>query len=229
MNTEQIITQNDADDFLRGLPDNYADLLLTDIPYEGVNRQSNGLRNLDKGKADILLNIPLKPLIKEMIRVTKGSGYIFCGWGQISSIVEVIREHGLSNRLCVWRKTNPSPMNGDKIWLSGAEFCVFFKKKNAYFNEHCKNCVWDFPSGRSKIHPTEKPLKLFEYLVKVSSREGAWVIDPFCGSGTTGVACKSLNRNFVGCELDKEYAEMAQNRLFQFTKTITLIGDETRK
>lgn len=192
----------------------------------GVNRSSNGLRNLDKKDADIM-TIDLKILIPEIIRVTKGSGYIFCGWGQISEIIEIIRENKLSNRLCVWRKTNPSPMNGQSIWLSGAEFCVYFKKPNATFNEHCKNCVWDFPSGRGKVHPTEKPLKLFQYLITASSNEGDIVCDPFVGSGTTSVSAISLGRSFIGGDINPDYCKIAEDRLNQcglFTpKSLTLV------
>lgn len=197
---------------MKAMPDKSVDLLLTDIPYNGVNRKSSGLRNLDKGLADEL-DIPLNILIPEFMRITKGSGYVFCGWEQISKIISIVRREGLSNRLCCWRKTNPSPMNGQSIWLSGAEYCVYFKNKNATFNAHCKNVVWDFPCGRGKVHPTEKPIKLFKYLVNVSSNENDMVCDPFVGSGTTGVACKELGRNFIGIEIDPKYFEIAQRRI----------------
>ena len=106
-------------------------------------------------------------------------------------------------------------MNGQVIWLSGVEYCVYFKKPKATFNEYCKNVVWDFPCGRGNIHPTQKPLKLFEFLVKASSNENDIVLDPFIGSGTTGVACKNLNRNFIGVELSEEYCQIAKKRLAQ--------------
>ena len=85
-----------------------------------MNRKSNGLRNLDKKDADTF-TMDMQVLVKEMVRATKGSGYIFCGWEQMSEIVSIIRELGLSDRIIVWEKTNPSPMNGQSIWLSGIE------------------------------------------------------------------------------------------------------------
>ena len=206
------VIQGDCLEVMKDIPDKSIDLLLTDIPYNGVNRKSNGLRNLDKGKADIL-NISLGDLMKEFIRVVKGSGYIFCGWSQISEIVDILKDKGISVRLCCWRKTNPSPMNGKVIWLSGAEYCVYFKFPNATFNEHCKNVVWDFPCGRGKVHPTEKPIKLFEYLVKASSKVGDIVLDPFAGSGTTAIACKNTNRNYILIEKETEYIEIIKKRL----------------
>lgn len=87
------------------------------------------------------------------------------------------------------------------------------KKKNATYNQHCKNCVVKFPSGRGKVHPTEKPLKLFKHLIEVSSNPGDLVFDPFAGSGTTAVASKNLNRNYIVCELNEEYVEIIKNRL----------------
>lgn len=204
------------------MPKDSIDLLLTDIPYGGVNRASNGLRNLDKKDADIF-TMDMQNLIREMVRVTKGSGYIFCGWEQLSEIVSIIRELGISNRVIVWKKTNPSPMNGQSIWLSGIELAVYFKKKNATYNQHCKNCVVEFPSGRGKVHPTEKPLKLFKHFIEISSNEGDIVFDPFMGSGTTAVASIELGRNYYGCELNPEYCKIIADRIAPAVKQIKTI------
>ena len=63
------------------------------------------------------------------------------------------------------------------------------------------------------LHPTQKPVALFEYLIKTYTNEGETVLDNTMGSGTTGVACKNLNRNFIGIELDEKYFEIARNRI----------------
>lgn len=65
----------------------------------------------------------------------------------------------------------------------------------------------------SNFHPTVKPIALMEYLIKLVSREGHTILDPFIGSGTTGIACKKLNRNFIGIERDQEYMEIAKARI----------------
>jgi len=104
-------------------------------------------------------------------------------------------------------------MNGQHIWLSSIECCVYGKRKGAVFNEHCKSSVWRFATARGKLHPTMKPLKLIEYLISVSSNEGDTVLDATMGSGTTGVAAKKLKRNFIGIELDKDYFKIAQERI----------------
>ena len=66
---------------------------------------------------------------------------------------------------------------------------------------------------KSNFHPTVKPISLMEYLVKLVSREGHKVLDPFMGSGTTGIACKNLGREFIGIEMDKDYFEIAKRRI----------------
>lgn len=75
--------------------------------------------------------------------------------------------------------------------------------------------VWKFQRDclTSNLHPTQKPLALLEELVKTFSNEGEWILDNCMGSGTTGMACKNLNRNFIGIELDKEYFEIAKKRI----------------
>jgi site-specific DNA-methyltransferase (adenine-specific) len=206
------IIQGDCLEKLKELEDKSIDMVLTDIPYGEVNRTSNGLRNLDKGVADVF-DFSLEEMVNEFCRVTKGSMYVFCGTEQVSEIRKQMVLNGLSTRLVIWNKTNPSPMNGQHIWLSSIECCVYGKFKNATFNEHCKGSVLNFPSGRGKVHPTEKPLKLFEYIISVSSNKNDIILDPFMGSGTTGVACKNLNRNFIGIELDPEYFKIAEKRI----------------
>ena len=206
------LINGDCVDSMKTISDNSVDLVLTDIPYGEVNRQSNGLRNLDKGIADIFtFNLELS--LKEALRICKGSIYIFCGTEQVSEIRKFFANEGLTTRLCIWEKTNPSPMNGQHMWLSSIECCVYAKKKNATFNEHCKSSVWRFSTAQGKLHPTMKPLKLIEYLVNVSSKEGDTVLDFTMGSGTTGVACKNLKRNFIGIEKDPHYFEVAKKRI----------------
>jgi site-specific DNA-methyltransferase (adenine-specific) len=75
-----------------------------------------------------------------------------------------------------------------------------------------KNCI-EFNLDKEKLHPTQKPVALFEYLIKTYSNEGDLVLDNCMGSGTTGVACKNINRNFIGIELDPEYFKIAEKRI----------------
>jgi DNA modification methylase len=190
------------------------DLILTDIPYGEVNRKSSGLRSLDKGIADVV-SFDLDELINQFSRISKGTIYVFCGVDQISSISKAMKRNKLSTRLGQWEKSNPSPMNGTRVWLSGSEFCMIGRKPNSTFNEHCKKPIWTYPVGRNKLHPTQKPIELNERLVLASSNPGDVLLDPFMGSGSTGVAAKNLGRNFIGIEKDESYFKIAQDRINQ--------------
>lgn len=208
------ILNGDCLEVMKTLPDKMFDLILTDIPYNEVNRDSNGLRELDRGCADVI-DISLDDLVNEMDRLCKGSMYIFCGIKQVSDLTTYLQEKDYSTRLLIWEKTNPSPMNGDNIWLSGIECCIYGKLKGATFNEHCKNTVLKFPlcSEKDRFHTTQKPLNLFKYLIQTSSNKGDVVLDCFSGSGTTAVACHELNRKFICIEKDKEYYKKSLERL----------------
>ena len=215
------IYNDDCLEGMKAIPSGSIDLVLTDIPYNKVNRESNGLRNLDKESADVG-NFSLTELTKSICDKTKGSVYMFCGTEQVSDIRRTMIECGLSTRLLIWEKTNPSPMNGDKIWLSGIECCVFGKKSGATFNEFCQNTVFRYSSGERDIHPTQKPVKMFRRFVLASSNEGDTVLDPFMGSGTTAIACIKEKRHFVGFELNKEYYEKACKRIQAEQSQLTL-------
>lgn len=195
------------------ISDGSVDMILTDIPYAAVNRQSNGLRNLDKGKADVL-TFNLQKFLEEIVRVSKGYCVVFCGKEQFSEIYEFFASQQGTVRPLVWEKSNPSPMNGQHIYLSGVEMAVWFKKKgHKTFNAHCKNSVFKFPNGRSKSHPTEKNIDLWKAILTDCTDEGQTVLDPCMGGGTTGVACKNLNRKFIGIELDEGYFNIAKTRI----------------
>ena len=143
------------------IPQDSVNLTLTDIPYDMVNRASNGLRNLDKGDADIL-TFELQPFLTEIYRITKGTVIVFCGVNQVSEIYRFFAEKQKDKqgtvRQIIWEKSNPSPMNGQSIYLSGVENAIWFKKRGGTFNAHCKNTVFKYPIGRSKNHPTEKTI-----------------------------------------------------------------------
>jgi len=210
------IIQGDCLNVMKTLEDNSVDLTLTDIPYGEVNRGSQGLRKLDKSNADIV-TFDLQKFLKDVYRTTKGTIIIFCGKEQISEIHKFFsnkqeKAKGTVRQL-IWQKSNPSPMNGQYIYLSGIENAVWFKKKGATFNAHCKNTVFKHPNGRAKLHPTEKNHELLKELILDNSNEGDLILDPCCGSGSHLLVAKNLNRYFIGIELDEEYCKVAQARI----------------
>lgn len=200
----------DCLDVMPGLPQ--VDMVLTDPPYNVVNRESGGLRKLDKGLADSA-PVDIERLVSEVSRLNATSAYFWCSTEQVSEYRSKLVDAGWATRQAVWHKSNPSPMNGQHLWLSAVELCVFGRRKGAAFTRKCAHPVFKWAITRNKYHPTEKPLGLMEELIDASSIEGQTVLDPFMGGGTTGVACARLDRNFIGIELDPEYFDIAVDRI----------------
>lgn len=210
------IYHDDCIEFMGNCPENAFDLTLTDIPYDFVNRKSNGLRNLDKGITDVI-TFDIKEFLDSVYRITKGTIIIFCEINQVSKIYSFFAEKQKKNqgtvRQLIWQKTNPSPMNGQHIYLSGIENAIWFKKRGATFNAHCKNTVFRHPCGTRKIHPTEKNHALLKELILDNSNENDIVFDPCAGSGSHLLVAKENNRRYVGVELYEKYYELAAERL----------------
>lgn len=193
------------------MPDNSVDCIFTDIPYDGV-RKEGGIRNMDKGKADII-TFDLIKFCQECLRICRGTIIIFCGKDQVSTVFSFFdRQKKGSTRQLIWEKTNPSPVSGQHIYLSGIENAIWYKKPKATFNAHCKNTVFRYPCGRSKIHPTEKNHKLIKEILQDNTTAGQAVFDPCMGSASTAIVCRELGLKFIGCELDTEFFDVAVQR-----------------
>ena len=210
------LLQGDCMKLMNNIPNESIDLVLTDIPYNEVNREDNGLRKLDKENADVL-TFDLINFLNQLYDKTKSTIIIFCGKEQVSIIHSYFNDKQKKGkgtvRQLIWEKSNPSPMNGQHIYLSGVENAIWFKKRGGTFNAHCKNTVFKYPIGRSKLHPTEKNHLLLQELILDNSNENDLILDPCMGSGSTGVVALQNNRNFLGIELNQNYFEIAKNRL----------------
>jgi site-specific DNA-methyltransferase (adenine-specific) len=212
----------DCLDGMKEIKDKSVSMVLTDIPYgECSGFVMGGFRQINKDKADYV-DFSISDMANELIRVCSGSIYVFCGANQFSEIIKTFRNGGMTCRTCVWEKTNPSPMNGQHLWLSSVECCVFGRFPKATFNEYCKSSVWRYPCGSSKIHPTQKPIELFKRLILASSNEGDLILDPFSGSGTTAIACNQLRRNFIAFEKNEEYYKVSIKRFKEETSQISI-------
>ena len=91
--------------------------------------------------------------------------------------------------------------------------CSFKPREEYRANRHFPRMVIEFPNCKEKIHPTQKPVPLLEYLIKTYSNPGEVVLDNTMGSGSTGVAAVNTGRDFIGMELDPGYFEVAQRRI----------------
>ena len=210
------LLQGDCMELMYNIPNESIDLVLTDIPYNVVNRKDNGLRKLDKENADIL-TFDLINFLEQLYDKAKSTIIIFCGKEQVSIIHSYFNDKQKKGkgtvRQLIWEKSNPSPMNGQHIYLSGVENAIWFKKRGGTFNAHCKNTVFKYTIGRSKLHPTEKNHLLLQELILDNSNENDLILDPCMGSGSTGVVALQNNRNFLGIELNQNYFDIAKSRL----------------
>lgn len=160
-------------------------------------------------------------IFDEICRVLKHTYiYIWCSKEQILDIMTYfIKEKGCRYNLLVWCKTNPTPATNN-MWLPNLEYCLVFKGEGSpkYNDGYELKSKW-YMSPINKTdkdiweHPTIKPLELVERHIKHSTKPGDTVLDCFMGSGTTGVACRNLDRNFIGIEIDQKYFDIAKRRI----------------
>ena len=142
-------------------------------------------------------------------------GYFFCNKTLVEEYIRFARENKFQYDVLVMAKSNPIPAYNNHH-LSDLEYIIMIREKGSYFSKHKE--IDDYrkfylTSCKKGLHPAEKPVDLLKRFVKVSSKEDDTILDPFMGSGTTGVACKELNRNFIGIELNEKYFEIAKNRI----------------
>jgi len=154
----------------------------------------------------------LEIFIAEYYKKLKKGGtlIIFFDLWKISDLKRLLEKYKFKQiRFIEWIKTNPQPRNSKVNYLTNcreiALLCV--KDGNPTFNSSYDNGTYMFPlqGGKTRFHPTQKSLALFETLVKKHSNENDTVLDTFLGAGTTAVACKNAKRHFKGCEISKEY------------------------
>lgn len=146
------------------------------------------------------------------------SVYVWCGHRQFGPLTDLLESHGYSTRFLVWRKECPPPAPPRSGWQSGAELCLYGYMSGRYFADGMFNSVLDSDSYRfgqpGKVdHPTQKPMGTIAPLLNVSTRRGDTVLDPFMGSGTTGVACARMGRSFIGVEIEPKYFDIACRRI----------------
>jgi site-specific DNA-methyltransferase (adenine-specific) len=224
------LKNEDCFDFIKTIDEKIIDLILIDPPYE-ISRKtgfenSNGEKTIERFKINYEFGnwdknfIGLKDIINTSYKVLKDSGTIICFYDlwKIESLKNNLESSGFKQiRFLEWIKTNPVPINSKINYLTNSrEVAVLgVKKAKPTFNSSYDNGIYSFPicHEKGRFHPTQKPLNLIEELIRKHSNENDLILDYFSGSATTAVACLNLNRNFIGCEIDKEYYEKSILRL----------------
>ena len=211
-------------DELKNIPDNSVDLVVTDPPYEiiglhgaGIIKNRPYLRQMMKSDLGSGINIDL---LDELSRIMKHIYiYIWCNKEQIYDyLTYFVKEKGCNFEMFIWNKTNVPPFTNGH-YLKDKEYCLLFWEQGCKIQGSYETMATVYRTtinSKDKLyykHPTIKPLNIIENFVKNSSREGDTVLDCFMGSGTTGVACRNLNRDFIGIEINPEYYEIRKNRI----------------
>jgi site-specific DNA-methyltransferase (adenine-specific) len=206
---------------MKEIPDGSVDMVLTDPPYN-IARDNNfktmGRAGIDFGEWD--KGADLFSYIDECFRVLNknGSFIVFNAWRNLGDIARYAESKGfITKDMLRLEKSNPMPRNRDRRYITDYECAIWFTMPKAKWTFNRQDKAYQRPkfvcSIDKGLHPTQKSLNLMEQLVKIHTNESDVVFDPFMGSGTTGVAAKNLNRNFIGIELDEGYFEIAKNRI----------------
>lgn len=213
------IYNKDCFEMLKGFKDEVVDCIITDPPY-GINFKSNH-RNISYNKLSNDNNLLwLEPFLKDCHRILKKDShmYIFCSFHNLDKfMIEVKKVFKLKNIL-VWKKNNWSmgDLKGD--YAPQYEFILFLTKGKKKLNGRRDSNILEFSRTNNKIHPTQKPLDLIEFLISKSTNEYDLILDPFNGSGSTTLSCMKMNRNFIGIEIDENYFNISKNRLDNYSK-----------
>ena len=200
---------------LKGISDETVDMVLTDPPY-GMSFQSN-FRKTKHSKIDNDGSIEwVDSWAEELYRVCKNNTahYVFCSFHNLDKFKISLEKYFKIKNILVWEKNNTSMGDLKADFAPKCEFILFIQKGRRLINGKRDPNVMKFKRTGNKLHPTEKPVDLMEYLITKFSDEGQTILDPFMGSGSTGVACKNLNRNFIGIELDDTYYQTCFDRCF---------------
>lgn len=206
---------------LKKLLDNSVDLIVTDPPYRCISGgkakkrgQPKGILMKNDGKLFAYNDIQPEEYFRELYRLLKPGGhcYIMVNVINMEKFLREGREAGfLLHNILVWKKNNATP---SRWQMKNAEYTLLFRKGAAKrINENGSMTVHEFKNVKNKCHPTEKPVELMEYYIRNSSKEGDTVLDPFMGSGSTGVACARSKRKFIGIEIDETYFPIAVERI----------------
>lgn len=230
---------------LKNFQEKSFDMIFADPPYflsnNGITCSSGKMVCVNKGEWDKPSDVESKhsfnrKWINECYRVLKDDGTIWISGTlhNIYSIGMALEEEGFKiiNNI-TWQKTNPPPNLACKTFTHSTETIIWARKglkKSKYTfnynlmkelngNKQMKD-VWTTsltkPSEKKcGKHPTQKPLEILDKIILASTKENDLILDPFCGSSTTGISAKRLNRAYIGIDNSKEYLDLSKRRYFE--------------
>jgi DNA modification methylase len=230
MKSEYRLSLGDSYELMKDLPAQSIDLILTDPPYNLSQYSTGNIKlswrkdiNNDLADWDKKTFDPSEWL-REFKRVLKPTGNIFAftSYNLLGKWHEVFDPEFDTFQFMVWHKTNPAPKIRRAGFLNSCELVVCVWNKGHTWNFSNQRDMHNFIEtpicmGKERLknpkHPTQKPVKVLEHIIKIASNAGETVLDPFMGVGSTGVAAVKNARKFLGIEIDKKYFAAAKRRM----------------
>lgn len=226
------LRQGDCLELMKNIPDSSIDLIVTDPPYKVTSRGGSGTMGgywkEKRAKQGIIFdfnNTSCKEYLPAFYRILKNKSilYLMCNNTNLQEMLNEGTKVGFHFVKClIWEKGNKIC---GRYYMNCFEYIILFRKGGDKPINKCgtpdilKISIKKMKNANGKnLHDTEKPVDLMKILVENSSDEGDVVLDPFMGIGTTGIACKELNRNFIGIELDENYFNIAKERINNIVK-----------
>lgn len=203
------------------------DAIITDLPYN-ISRNNNfatmGKVRIDFGKWDKDFDLTSWIKTAELLLKKGGNIIIFNDWKNMTNTTNSLEENGFEVKdLIMWKKTKTMPRNRDKRFITDYEVAVWAVKKGGKWTFNRLNDKYEIPETVGSLapkseklngrYPAQKPIYVMKWIIERLTNEDDVVLGPFIDSGSTSVACKELNRRFIGIEFNNEYYDIAYNRI----------------
>lgn len=209
-----ILKHGDCLEIIKQIKDCSLGGVITDPPY-GMNFQSHRrLKEYNKIVNDNNLDW-LNEYFKETYRCLKDDTaiYCFCSWHNIDVFKQVFQQYYKLKNILIWVKNNHGSGDLQASYAPRYEMILYGNKGRCLFKNGRNDDVLFFNKTNNQYHPTQKPIELIKHLLSNSTKQNDWIFDGYMGSGSTGVACKQLNRNFIGIEINEQYFNIAKERI----------------
>ena len=204
-------------------------LIICDPPYEfeahgrGISKHR---KDQDKIKNTNLNSFAFETFIPQILDLQEKqvNAYFFCNKALLPKYLMLALERGLNFDILTMNKKAPIPCK-NSAYLPEIEYIVFLRSKGVYWNGKLDYKLYFkshlvITNGVSNPHPTQKPISIIKKFIQLSSDENHLILDCFMGSGTTAIACKDLNRKYIGFEINEDYFEIANKRIEAEVKTL---------